>query len=153
METENLMQDNALKTENIELTTEAISYLNEIRKWSSFFSIIGFIGIGLMVAAGIFASTLFSNLGYPYSNSNFPSVMIGIIYIVMAVIYIFPVIYLYKFSVSCKQAIKQKDNEDMATAFKNLKSHFKFMGIMMIIVLSIYVFAGFIFLISYLFTH
>ena len=147
------MQDKSLQTANIELTAEAISYLDEIRKWSNLFSIIGFIGIGLLVIFGIFAGSLFSSLGYPYSSSNFPSVIIGVIYIVMAVIYIFPVYYLYKFSVFCKQAISQKDNETMTSAFKNLKSHFKFMGIMMIIILSIYVFAGLIFLATRLFMH
>ena len=142
-----------MQTSNIELTTEAISYLEEIRKWSLFFAVIGFIGIGLMVILGIFIGRIFSNLGYPYANANFPTAFIGVIYIAMAVIYIFPVIYLYKFSISCKQAIRQKDHETMASAFKNLKSHFKYMGILMIIVLSMYAFAAFAFMTTQLLLH
>jgi len=73
METENLMQENAINHEKMVLTDEASGYLDEIRKWTTFFSILGFIGIGLMIIFGIFAGLIFSKLGY--KNMYFPSTL------------------------------------------------------------------------------
>ena len=68
------------------------------------------------------------------------------IYLVLALIYVFPVLYLFKFSTKMKSPLQTKDNEVLANAFKNLKSHYKFIGVFTIITLSLYilviVFAG-----------
>jgi hypothetical protein len=60
----------------------------------------------------------------------------------MIVIYIFPLYYLYQFSVKLKKAVTSKDDEVLANAFEMLKSHYKFVGVFTIIMLSIYILAG-----------
>jgi hypothetical protein len=65
-----------------------------------------------------------------------------IFYILMIVIYIFPLYYLYQFSVKLKKAVTSKDDEVLANAFEMLKSHYKFVGVFTIIMLSIYILAG-----------
>jgi MFS family permease len=146
METDNVMHENAIKQEKIELTDEAFGYLNEIRKWTTFFSILGFIGIVLMVIFGLFAGLIFSKLGY--KNMYFPSTLFGVIYLFFGIVYLLPVLYLFKFSMHAKKAIKMQHQQSISNAFKNMKSHFKFMGILTIIFLSLYIFSGFIFLIT-----
>jgi hypothetical protein len=65
-----------------------------------------------------------------------------IFYILMIAIYIFPLYYLYQFSVKLKKAVISKDDEVLASAFEMLKSHYKFVGVFTIIMLSIYILAG-----------
>jgi len=121
-------------------------FILEIAKWAKFLSIIGFIGIGLMFLAAIVmmvaGATLssFSNdySGSGYSNSPVGAGVIGIVYIIMAVLYFFPVFYLFKSAVGLKKGIINNDEMKLTDGFQNLKSHYKFIGIMMIIVLSLY---------------
>jgi hypothetical protein len=60
----------------------------------------------------------------------------------MIAIYIFPLYYLHQFSVKLKKALTSKDDEVLANAFEMLKSHYKFVGVFTIIMLSIYILAG-----------
>ena len=55
-------------------------------------------------------------------------------------------------STKIKIAFTQKDGLTFDSAFKNLKSHYKFVGIMMIIVLGIYILFGGVALLVVLFT-
>ncbi|WP_338359969.1 DUF5362 family protein [Yeosuana marina] len=127
----------------LEVKDEIKGYLSEISKWSYFLSIMGFIGVGLMVLAGIFVG-FFSGLNNLAGSSNTLynlgySMGIGLFYIVLGLIYLFPVLYLFRFSKRVKSALKLNSNEDFRIAFLNLKSHYKFMGIFVIVIISIYV--------------
>ncbi len=135
-----VMQDNFV------ITPTMISYLDETRKWALFLSIIGFIGIILMVGMGLFFSVIMSSMGSLFADqAGFPfpmgGALFGFIYIVIAAFYFFPVYYNYKFAVNTKNAILKQDSNEIAAAFGNLKSLYKFMGILTIVVISIYVLA------------
>ena len=56
----------------------------------------------------------------------------------MAGLYFIPVYYLYKYSTNMKTALQFGDNNLVAEAFVNLKSHHKFLGISIIVILSLY---------------
>jgi hypothetical protein len=56
------------------------------------------------------------------------------------VLYFFPVYYLNKFASNAKIALKNNDSESLATSFEFLKSHYKFIGILSVIILCLYVF-------------
>jgi len=60
------------------------------------------------------------------------------------------VLYLYKFSIYSRNAIKNNDSNEIVNALKNLKSHFKFIGIFTLIFLSIYLMIGIGFLVVHL---
>jgi hypothetical protein len=62
-----------------------------------------------------------------------------VFYLLVALLYFFPVYYLFQFSVKMKAALAQQSSELLQQAFENLKSHYKFMGILMIVVLGFYV--------------
>ena len=117
----------------------AKDYLRETAKWANFLAIMGFIGIGFMVLAALFAGALFSALP---SDGGVANVMSGgaitIIYLILALLYFFPVYYLYKFATNMKAALSRNNEDVLTEAFLNLKSHYKFMGIFTIVILSIY---------------
>jgi hypothetical protein len=123
----------------LQLNASAVEFLRESAKWSKFLAIIGFVGIGLMVLAGIFMGTVMSFL--PMGNTSSETVPFGIIsflYIIMAALYFFPVYYLFKYATGIKNALNAKNNDLLADGFSYLKSHHKFLGIMMIVLLSLY---------------
>lgn len=114
--------------------------LNETRKWTFYLSILGFVFIGLMIIGSLSIGAIFNQLGE--DNLPFPSSMFGGIYFVVGAIYFFPIYYLFKFSTHMKNALLSGEEMSLDEAFKNLKSHYKFMGVFTIVILSIYILAG-----------
>jgi hypothetical protein len=117
------------------LSDSAVFFLSEARKWAKFIAIISFIGMGIMVISGVVMGlvmdTLTSAAGQapmPFSGSFFM-----IMYIALAAIYFFPVYYLFRFSEAMGYALASGSEELMTSAFGYLKSHYKFIGILMIV--------------------
>ncbi len=140
MENENIIDAGAsFQNGSLTVTPQASGYLHETGKWGKFLAIVGFCVIGLMVIGGLFAGTLFSAMG---DTLPYPGFMISFIYIALALLYFFPVYYLFRFSSQIRTALLSKDPSAMEVAFENLKSHYKFIGILMIIMLSVYILIG-----------
>lgn len=126
--------------EQLTLTSASKHYLKEIGKWSFFLSIIGFILIAFMLVLAIFSSTIFGMAAamQPGMPANLGIIM-TITYLVLAIIYFFPVYYLLQFSNKIKKALLSKSDDTLATAFEMLKSHYKFIGVFTIITISLYI--------------
>lgn len=124
--------------ENLVIDWRSKEFLKETAKWTKFLAILGFVGIGLMVLGSLvmlFApSSLMSNGDFPFGGKIF----IMLLYLAFAVLYYFPISYLYQFSENTKKAIENNDNNAIRDAFEFLKSHYKFMGILTIILLAFY---------------
>ena len=134
--------------ENLVIDWRSKEFLKETAKWTKFLAILGFVGIGLMVLGSLvmlFApSSLMSNGDFPFGGKIF----MMLLYLAFAVLYYFPISYLYQFSENTKKAIENNDNNAIRDAFEFLKSHYKFMGILTIILLSFYAIIIFIGLIG-----
>jgi hypothetical protein len=63
---------------------------------------------------------------------------ITLVYVLIGLLYFFPCLYLFNFSSKMQIALRNNDQELLNQSFKNLKSCFKFIGILTIIVISIY---------------
>jgi hypothetical protein len=133
----------------LSLNDLAISALRESAKWCMFLAIVGFIFIGLMVLGGVFmtigmsAISSMSNDSYGQMGMNNPFMVIknyiGLIYLVFALLYFFPVFYLFKYAKGIKDALSSGNEVILANALANLKSHHKFLGIMTIIMIALYI--------------
>lgn len=126
----------------LQLDSTAKDFIKEIAKWAYFLSILGFIGIGLLLIIAVFAGTLFSAMGSTMPGmgaygSSFGAAM-GAIYFLLAAFYFFPVYYLFKFSSNAKKAFRDNDSETLTASFGYLKSHYKFIGILMVVFLAMY---------------
>lgn len=134
--------------ENLVIDWRSKEFLKETAKWTKFLAILGFVGIGFMVLGSLvmlFApSSLMSNGDFPFGGKIF----MMLLYLAFAVLYYFPISYLYQFSENTKKAIENNDNNAIRDAFEFLKSHYKFMGILTIILLSFYAIMIFIGLIG-----
>lgn len=126
------------QVKTIEITDQIRHNLMITAKWGKFLAILGYVMIGLLVIIGIVMMVtnfnMFEELGVRPAMGLF-----GIIYWAIAAIYYFPVTYLYRFSNKIKSGLILVDQTHITNAFSNLKSFFKFTGIMMIVMLGIYV--------------
>ncbi|MDX9928914.1 MAG: DUF5362 family protein [Bacteroidales bacterium] len=133
---ENLTSPQA--SENMLVIDEANrAFLIESSKWAKFLAIVGYIGMGLLVLLGLallFGMTIVKELtDLPFNPGIF-----GIIYFIIAVVYYFPITYLYNFSQKIRDGLVAGNQQTMTAGFGNLKSMFKFIGILMIVALSLY---------------
>lgn len=133
------MQNVITELEQLTLNSRSKSFLKETAKWAKFLSIMGFIAIGIMVVFSFFAGTILQNLPNAQPMPMDMGLTLTITYLALALIYFFPVYYLLQFSNKMKAALLTKNNDTLSDAFEVLKSHYKFVGVFTIIVLSLYV--------------
>ena len=103
-----------------------------IRKWTMFFSILGFLFTGISL---IFFILFLTNAGNLFAQSSPWLVLPSMLILGVSII---PIYYLFKFSEISKEAITVKGIYTISDAFAYLKKHFKFVGIFTIVVMSIY---------------
>jgi hypothetical protein len=118
-----------------QITMESLGYLNTAAKWAKFLAILGFIGIGIMVLAGLAMGVFFTFQKFiPVTNHlPFPVGFIGFFYIILAAAYLMPVIYLNNFSNNISRAVAFRETAILTEALLNLKRHLKYLGIMTIV--------------------
>ena len=132
---------------NLTLQMQTAKYISSTRKWMKFFGIVMIISIAFMFIVGIAymigGSALVSALESTGSNSLMTSavpgigIVMGIFYIIFAIISVVPTIYLLRAAKAGKAAVALHDNSKMAEFAKNTKSYWKFCGILTIVILSI----------------
>jgi hypothetical protein len=126
----------------LQLDQTAKDFLKETIKWAYFLGIVGFVGIGLILAFAVFAGVIFSQLGSTMPGmgiygGSFGTIM-SVVYFLMAALYFFPVYYLFKFAVNGKKAFKDNNSEALTDSLGYLKSHYKFVGVLMASMIVLY---------------
>jgi hypothetical protein len=128
-----------MNMENLLLTESAIFYLRITRKWANFIAIVMFVMIGLMVLAGIFMGFALSAVSSMAVNSPMPlpAGFFTFFYLLMAAVYFFPALYLYRFAQHLGIALTVSSSEELAQSFLFLKRHYHFIGVLIIVGLII----------------
>ncbi len=121
----------------LKLDDESQSHLSESARWAKLMAIVGFIFVGLFVLVGLVMMVGMSAAASAFGGTQFPAVF-GIVYIALAGLYFFPTLYLFRFAKYSKTATETNDQETLRMGISNLKSMFKFMGIMTLVVLGLY---------------
>jgi len=142
MENTESTEKETLEQKGLILSKNNLIDLTEIRKWTMFFTVLGFIAIGFMVIAAL-AMGMIGIMGGTFGGMREASFLGGfsLVYLIIALLYFFPVLYLLKFSTHMKNAIEKTSQNDLSVAFTNLKSHYKFVGIFTIVFIGIYILA------------
>ncbi|MGY3054782.1 hypothetical protein ACVWYG_002991 [Pedobacter sp. UYEF25] len=125
------------------VTEEMRSYIYDITKWAKFLSIIGYaVAILLLLGSFSIGSLLNSNpsalaaLG-PLAKGG--STLISIIYLLIAAFYFYPSMLLGRISARGKQAVLFGDQENLDSTLLQMKSLFKFWGIITLVIIVAYV--------------
>ncbi|MCD8539943.1 MAG: DUF5362 domain-containing protein [Leadbetterella sp.] len=114
-------------------------YLKETARWAKFLAIVGFVMTGFIVLAALFAGTLLSTLSAVSSElAFFPTAGITILYLFVAGLYFFPCLFLFQASQKLTLALQSGSSEELTTAFEKLKNFFRFVGIMTLVIISLY---------------
>ena len=122
------------------------SHLSEAAKWARFLAITGMISLVLLVIMGFYISSVMtSNLNRQFNDAEGNQVLnegigtgMAIIYLVIAVIWFFPMMYLLKFGNQMKSAIRENNQDQLNVSFQNLKICFRYLGIVTIIGICFY---------------
>ena len=125
---------------DLQIDQSGLNFLGETARWTRFLSILGFILCGLTALGALFLgsymSGMMSNL---YGTTGvFSGVFFTILYLLGALLLFFPTLYLFNFSSKIRRALAANDQVLLTESFKNLKSFFKFHGVLAIISISLY---------------
>ena len=121
------------------------AHLSETAKWARFLAIVGIIllivGVifSLIMAVGMSAFT--GSFDNQYGGASpFPGfgVAIALVYIIILVLWFFPLLYLLRFANRMRVALNGNDQQALNVSFQNLKVCFRYVGIVTIIVLALY---------------
>lgn len=122
----------------LELSGEVKGYLKEAAKWAKFLGIVGFVYLGLIIIMLVGFGSIFSmfagnaNMG---GGDESTATYIGMFFyfaLIFAMIF-FPSYFSYLFGSKMQTALENESNTDIAESFKNLKSNYKFWGILTLI--------------------
>ncbi len=123
----------------MQLSDQAKKYLLETSKWANFIAIVGFIAIGLLIIMSFSIGTILASLPECSLGGLSPK-FFSFFYLIAAGIYFIPVFFLFQFAQKTKQALMQDDHNLLTFGLKKLKSHYKFIGILFIILIALYFF-------------
>jgi hypothetical protein len=131
--------ENTSENQSIEIGQESLNHLNTTRKWAMFLAIMGFIFLGIMILFGVIAGVFLSAFKGSMDTGGLTGIMMGLFIIIMSAVYFFPLLYLFRFSKHIAAAVQTLSKDDLYKAFKNLKSYFVYIGVLIIVMLSAYV--------------
>jgi len=128
---------------DLQIDRQSIGFLGETARWARFLAILGFILCGILVILAFFLGSYFAGvMSSMYGGAGiFGGAFFTAFYLATALLLFFPTLFLYNFSTKMRNAIRNNNQQVLSDSFKNLKSYFKFHGILAIIILSVYALA------------
>jgi len=136
----------------LELSPSSIQHLAETAKWSKFLSIIGFVGLALFLVLSLFIGIILPSMNsiegldafqqtegqLGIGDMAFFGPILAFGYLGIALLHFFPILYLFNFSRKAQIALKEMNSELIETSLNNLKKHYKYIGIMVLVLLVLY---------------
>lgn len=117
------------------------AHLLETTRWTKFLAVLGFIFTGLLAIfalAFIFmGASLFASYPSEMSASGLGATM-GFVFLISAALYFYPIYSLLKFSTCMKRGLNTGSRELINEGFRYQKNMYRFIGIMAIIVIALY---------------
>ncbi len=116
-----------VEKKSVEITETALLHLNEARKWSKFIAVFSIV---MAILLALLATVLL--LGG--AKETVPGAgMIGVAYLLAAILTFVPMWFLIRFSNLTKKGVSGKNSSEMEDAFKYLKFYYIATGVMVII--------------------
>ncbi|HEY8961428.1 MAG TPA: DUF5362 family protein [Luteolibacter sp.] len=121
----------------------AVQALQGTKPWVRLCSVIGFISTGFMLLAAV--AMLFGGAFMATQKQTFPfagfQFLLGLLYAVMGVFYIFPSMKLWKYGSAILRLMTTGSNADLVEALDQQRSFWKFVGVMILVMIALYVVA------------
>lgn len=113
--------------------TSAAHMLRQTKPWVRFMSVIMFIGSAFMVLGGAMMLAA-GAAGAP----GVPGAIAGLFYMVLAILYIVPAVFLWRYADRIGAFMLQRTPHTLAHALEAQKSFWKFVGILTLVILCVY---------------
>lgn len=124
---------------DLQLDPRSQSFLYETSKWAKFVAIVSFVFVGLMLILLLVVAALASNTPFPDNDFQvYGGGMLVVVAIFMTVVVVIPNIYLLKFANKMQVALRNNDQPTLISSLSNVKSYFKFIGILYIVVIALW---------------
>lgn len=110
-------------------------HLTETSRWARFLAIVSMIFLIIMIIFGVYTSTMMSRFE-TIGNASFTQsigVSMAVMYVVVAVVAFFPILFMLRFANNMKKALAANDQNALNTSFQNLKIYFRYLGVITII--------------------
>jgi hypothetical protein len=121
------------------VTTTLLGHLRSTRPWVRFLSVLGFIGMGFMLFAGLML--IVASGVRPSSTGSFPSALLAVVYLAFAAIYLWPVLALHRFGRALTRLLDEGSGEALEGAFRRQFLFWRAVGILTIVGLGLAVLA------------
>jgi hypothetical protein len=125
---------------DLQVDPQSQVYLGETAKWAKFIAIVSFVLVAIVVLGLIAAAAYTSN--NPFMESSV-RVYGGGVFITMAIIIallvVIPNIFLLRFGIKMQAALRNNDQPSLVSAFANIKSSYKFVGILYIVIIALWI--------------
>ncbi|MBE9601846.1 hypothetical protein [Pedobacter sp. MC2016-24] len=122
------------------ITEEIRSYIYETAKWTKFLSIVGLVFAAFLAVLALSANGIMQGLATAAPGN--PLVQLGatfltVYFLAISLILFYPSFLMFKYSNAANTAVLYADQENLTVAMKNMKSIFKFWGIIAIVILTL----------------
>lgn len=142
--TEDVLWTKSEEPQKMNVSETGLEYLKQTADWTKFMAVLGFISLGMMIFSGGILATLSgvlpsgNELSYAYNDLGENGMMItGILYVALGALMIIPYAYLNKFSNTCRNAIRNQEEQLLEDSFYFMKAYWKFLGIFTIAMISL----------------
>ena len=138
MEEENVSNNNTSKSGNDMLSQNSMYYLRNTAPWIKFVSIAGLLMCIMLIAFAVIiinAPIETTNEYLAKLNSGMKN-FIAVIYIFIAIMLLFPCIYLFIYSNRLKKFVRTNNTLSLEKAFAIQRKFWKYIGVLTIIILS-----------------
>lgn len=122
----------------------AKSHLLETAKWARFLAIAGFVFLAFAVLLGVYSTVTVNRFEEDYREMgglgsegvlSSAGTGVAVMYIIMAVIWFFPLLFTLRFANQLSNALQSNNQELLSTSFQNLKVCYRYLGIITVIFL------------------
>ena len=114
--------------ESVAATARALDMLRETRPWVRFVSVLMFVAVGLMILSGLVLLVIAPPVGC----------VALVVYGIASLFQIFPGIYLGRYATKISEVLQYRRPQDLEAALEAQKSFWKFVGIVLAVILGIY---------------
>lgn len=130
------------------VSAAVIDQLSRTRGWTLFFSVLMWIGAGFMLLGGLFMIGMGAMAGAAgdfgeQMAEQFGAVGVmagmGVAYILLAILYIYPALKLGKFSSQIARLKQTPSEQNLVAALNEQRAFWKFVGIMTLVMIALYI--------------
>ena len=122
------------------ITPGMLDALRKTKPWVRFLGILGFVMVGLILLAAIGMLGVALFMGTTSGADGYMLAGLSVLYLAMAVLYIFPARYLYRYASAIETALKSPSKSlPIEQALQHQKSFWKFAGIITLVTILLYI--------------